>query len=91
MAFGNVPWSEPATAISRSMGASEFSATVLFEGTLLQVALALSKRSRTDLKNVRVSLPERQAAPRTFEGDALYALLDRAALERELAALTPKS
>jgi hypothetical protein len=81
MADERLPWNEHASAVGRSVTATESSATLLFEGTLLDVARALATWSAADLSRVRVSLPDRHAAPRSFDGYALVAVIERS--ERE--------
>lgn len=72
-----IPWKEHATAVGRSEEGGDDSATLLFEGSLLQAAIRLSHWTRKDLRGVRVSLPDRHAAPRSFQGSALEELITR--------------
>ena len=81
MAEERLPWNEHASAVGRSASATEPSATLLFEGTLLDVARALATWSAADLSRVRVSLPDRHAPPRSLDGYALVAVIERS--ERE--------
>lgn len=72
-----IPWNERAAAVGRSAVGGDESATLLFEGTLLEVAASLSKWRKKDLHGVRISLPDRHVAPRSFQGEALIEVVER--------------
>lgn len=74
-----MPWTETAIAVLRT---SSGETSILYEGPLLDVALSLGRSKPPDLMQVRVSLPDRHAAPRTFDGAALLALIDLSATAR---------
>lgn len=72
-----IPWKERAVAVGRSAVGGDESATLLFEGTLLEVAASLAKWRKKDLHGVRISLPDRPVAPRSFQGEALIEVIER--------------
>jgi len=74
----NFPWNENATLV-RTVGASQpddQSATILFEGPLLALAMKVRAMKPGDRRGLRLSLPDRHVRPRTFQDDALTALVD---------------
>jgi len=73
----DLPWKERATAVGRSGASEATEAMLLFEGTLLEVARSLACWSERDLRRVRLSMPDRQVAPRSFEREALVEVIAR--------------
>jgi hypothetical protein len=65
-------WKENAVAVERRNGEM----VIIGEGTLASLAAGLRTLKVTALNGVRVSLPDRQAAPFSFEGAGLVALLN---------------
>jgi hypothetical protein len=68
------PWKERATLVR--MAAAGQSAEILFEGSLLALAEKVRAMKQPDHRGLRLSLPDRQARPHTFQDDALAALID---------------
>lgn len=64
-------WNENAVAV-RSTRTDRF---ILCEGSLSRVVAALRMCTTEERAQVRVSLPDRQTPPHTFEGKELEALL----------------
>ena len=75
MVDDTIPWAEHAVAVLRSQE-TVGDTSILFEGPLLQVVGSLLRARRRDVRHVRVSLPDRSVAPRSFDGAALLALMD---------------
>lgn len=76
------PWNEIATAVRMNVpgGSTATEPSILFEGPLHIVVEKLADWPRRDLDAVRVSLPDRNARPHSFEGQLLFdliCLLDR--------------
>jgi hypothetical protein len=90
MTDGAIPWTEHAVAVLRSQE-TVGDTSILFEGPLLQVVGSLLRARRRDVRHVRVSLPDRCVAPRSFDGAALLALMDLGStLQRSKAGICPK-
>lgn len=53
------------------------SCEILFESSLLALAIKVRDMKSSDRRGLRLSLPNRQVRPHTFQGDTLTALLDR--------------
>jgi len=74
----NFPWNENATLV-RTVGAGQpddQSTAILFEGPLLALAMKVRAMKPGDRRGLRLSLPDRHVRPRTFQDDALTALVD---------------
>ena len=63
--------------MQRERGFGETQLTILGEGTLAQVAARLAFRTAVDLSSVKISLPDRNVAPRVYEGGALIRLIEQ--------------
>lgn len=85
MEEARIPWLERATAVGRGGDDTDPDRRLLFEGTLLEVATALSRWKAGDLTGVRVSLPDRGVPPRRFDGPALLEVIARAKAARQRA------
>jgi hypothetical protein len=73
------PWKEQATLV-RMAGVEQVddqSCEILFEGSLLAMATRVRDMKPAQRKRLRLSIPDRQVRPHTFQGDALTALIDR--------------
>jgi hypothetical protein len=72
------PWKEQATLV-RMAGLEQVddqSCEILFEGSLLAMATRVRDMKPAQRKRLRLSIPDRQVRPHTFQGDALTALID---------------
>lgn len=74
-----MPWNEQATLVRMPVTeqSDDQSCEILFEGTLFALAVRVRDMQRSDRRGLRLSLPDRQVRPHTFQGEALTALLDR--------------
>ena len=72
------PWSEEATLVRlfKSDFADDQSSEILFEGPLLTVAKKVRDMKIVDRRGLRLSLPNRQVRPHTFQDEALSALVE---------------
>jgi hypothetical protein len=68
-------WNELAVAVERQHGEP----VIVCEGTLAAVVAALQPVKPGRLSGIRVSLPDRRAAPFSFEGASLRTLLNNPA------------
>jgi hypothetical protein len=71
-------WNELAVAVERQHG----EAVIICEGSLAAVMAALQPVKPGRFSGIRVSLPDRRAAPFSFEGASLRTLLDNPARPR---------
>lgn len=73
------PWNEQATLVRMASAglADDQSCEILFESTLLALAIKVRDMKTTDRRGLRLSLPDRQVRPHTFQGESLAALIDR--------------
>lgn len=65
-------WNEQAVAVERQYG----EAVIVCEGSLAAVVAALQAVKPGRFSGIRVSLPDRHAAPFSFEGASLQTLLN---------------
>lgn len=74
----NFPWKENATLvrIAAAGQSDDQSSEILFEGTLLALAIKVQAMKQLDRRGLRLSLPDRRARPHTFQDGALTALID---------------
>ncbi len=71
------PWKEPATLVRvHAEHRDDTTAEILFEGPLLVLAKRVREMQPALRRNLRISLPDRQARPHTFKDDSLKALID---------------
>ena len=75
----NYPWNEQATLVRMASTAlaDDQSCEILFESSLLALAIKVRDMKSSDRRGLRLSLPDRQVRPHTFQGEALTALIDR--------------
>lgn len=73
------PWKEQATLVRMASPwpSDDQTCEILFESSLLALAIKVREMKSNDRRNLRLSLPDRQVRPHTFQGDALTALIDR--------------
>jgi hypothetical protein len=74
----NFPWKENATLV-RTVAADQpddQSSEILFEGPLLELAKKVQAMKPLDRRGLRLSLPDRNVRPRTFQDEALLALVE---------------
>jgi hypothetical protein len=64
-------WNENAVAVERRVGET----VIIGEGSLAALVTALQYLSARALSNVRVSLPDRQVHPFSFDGQGLIELI----------------
>jgi hypothetical protein len=74
----NLPWNEEATLVRllKFDFADDQSSEILFEGPLIVVARKVREMKVVDRRGLRLSLPNRQVRPHTFQDDALSALVE---------------
>ena len=74
----DLPWSEEATLVRlfKSEFADDQSSEILFEGPLLMVAGKVRDMKIVDRRGLRLSSPNRQVRPHTFQDEALSALVE---------------
>lgn len=77
-----VPWSERANAVWQSMENGELKTELICEGSLLDVATTFFGWRPHDLAAIRVILPQRFKARRSFQGAALVAMVAASNVER---------
>lgn len=72
------PWSEEAVLVRLFKGefVDDQSSEILFEGPLLIVARKVQDMEIVDRRGLRLSLPNRQVRPHTFQDEALSALVE---------------
>ena len=72
------PWNEEATLVRlmKVEFADDQSTEILFEGPLITVARRVLAMKPGERKGLRLSLPNRQVRPHTFQDDALAALIE---------------
>jgi hypothetical protein len=74
----NFPWKESATLVRTAAAGQpdDQSCKILFEGPLLELAKKVQAMKPLDRRGLRLSLPDRQVRPHTFQDDALSALIE---------------
>lgn len=72
------PWNEEATLVRvlKVEFSDDQSGEILFEGSLITVALKVRAMPPSERRSLRLSLPNRQVRPHTFQNEALSALID---------------
>lgn len=72
------PWNEEATLVRllKVDFADDQSSEILFEGPLIVVARKVRDMKVVERRGLRLSLPNRQVRPHTFQDDALSALVE---------------
>ncbi len=72
------PWNEEATLVRllKVNFADDQSSEILFEGPLIVVARKVRDMKVVERRGLRLSLPNRQVRPHTFQDDALSALVE---------------
>jgi hypothetical protein len=72
------PWNEEANLVRliEVEFADDHSTKILFEGPLITVARRVLAMKPSERKGLRLSLPNRQVRPYTFQDDALAALIE---------------
>ncbi len=70
-----MPWDDEAVASLHPSSHTDNLAEVIGTGTLLSVALDLATQKATTLKRARLSLPNRERSPFSFQGMALLRLI----------------
>jgi hypothetical protein len=80
----NFPWKENATLVRMAAAghSDDQSPEILFEGPLLSLALKVKAMKPLDRRRLRLSLPDRGVRPRSFQDEALAALVDNIPTER---------
>ncbi|WP_380784805.1 hypothetical protein [Sphingomonas sp. R86521] len=74
----DIPWNEEATLVrmSRVDAAGDPSGEILFEGSLLTIALRVRAMKPAERRGLRLSLPNRKVRPHTFQDGSLAALIE---------------
>ena len=75
----DLPWKEQATLVRLPTAeqADDQSSTILFEGSLLALAVRVRNMKASERRGLRLSLPDRHVRPHSFQGEALADLIDR--------------
>lgn len=74
----DIPWGENATVVrmaGKSMAGVEEDGEMLFEGPLLTVVSLVRDMKPPNRDRLRISLPDRQARPHSFQKEAIHMLL----------------
>jgi len=76
----DIPWKENATLV-RMAGTSttgdEEDVQILFEGPLSAMVARVRGMSPLERKRLRISLPDRNARPNSFQNEAITMLMDK--------------
>jgi hypothetical protein len=74
----NFPWKENATLVRMAAPdrTDDQSSEILFEGRLLDLAKKVQAMTPLDRRGLRLSLPDRNIRPRSFQDEALSALIE---------------
>ena len=72
------PWKENATLVRMAAAdrTDNQAPEILFEGSLIVLAKRVHSLKPLDRRGLRISLPDRQVRPHTFQDDSLTALID---------------
>ncbi len=75
----DIPWNEQATLVRMANPDSndDQSSEILFEGSLLALAVRVRNIPASERRGLRLSLPDRRVRPHTFHAESLSALVDR--------------
>lgn len=75
----NFPWKEQATLVRMSTAeqANDQFSIILFEGSLFALAVRVREMKVSDRRGLRISLPDRQIRPHSFQDETLADLIDR--------------
>lgn len=78
MDTNDFPWTERATLVRVAAAGrpDDQSSVILFEGSLLAMALKVRAMKARDRQGLRLSLPDRQVRPHTFQDATLSMLVD---------------